>query len=405
MFEPRHRVTAGFNGKIDAPRFWSHALNPDQIADCHAGRSGPEPIAAWQLGEDSSVAGSGLADRVEEPVSGLIGECVNQPDRAMTGWNWSGQEYNFVHAPHEYGAIWFHDDSLDDCRWPVTLEFTVPPDLPSGCYALECTELRVDDPETFFVPFFVTPPRGAATNPILLLIPTFSYLAYTNSQVYQNAPMGQLGNGHITVLEDLDIAMNTGIDQYGLSVYDKHLDGRGVQYSSWRRPQLNMQPSYQHEQSSQVWQYPADLHLVCWMTDRGFEFDVATDHDLHVEGADLLSRYTAVLTATHPEYYSGRMIDAWETYLARGGRGMYMGGNGMYWVTSVAPNKSHVIEVRRGENGDQSWRGRPGELQHSTTGEKGGLWRMRGRAPQRSGAPAMPHIPWQCRPTTSTFRT
>lgn len=383
IFAPRHRVTAGFNGKIDAPRFWARALNSAEIADCHAGRYASEPVAAWRLGEDTSVAGPGLGDRVEEPVGGLVGECVNQPDRGMTGWNWSGQEYNFVHAPQEYGAIWFHSDSLDDCRWPVTLEFTIPQDLPSGCYALECTEVRDDDPETFYVPFFVSAPRGTATNPILLLIPTFSYLAYTNSQVYQNASMGQLGNGHITVLEDLDFAMNCGIDQYGLSSYDKHLDGRGVQYSSWRRPQLNMQPSYQHEQSSQVWQYPADLHLVCWMTDQGFDYDVATDHDLHAEGAELLSRYTTVLTATHPEYYSAQLIDAWETYLAGGGRGMYLGGNGMYWVTSVAPGKSHVVEIRRGEVGDQAWRGRPGELQHSTTGEKGGLWRMRGRAPQK----------------------
>ncbi|MDF2823068.1 MAG: hypothetical protein K0R68_476 [Mycobacterium sp.] len=384
---PHHRVTANFNGKIDAPRFWSRAFTHEQIDSCHAGCIDVAPVAHWQLGQDNTVDGPALGDRVEEPLRGLAGECVNQPDRGMTGWNWSGNEFNFAHAPEEYGAIWFHNDSLDDCRWPATLSYTVPEDLPSGCYAVECTEVDAEEPETFFIPFFVSAPRGTVTHRILLLIPTFSYLAYTNSQVYQNTPMGQLANGHITVLEDLDFAMNAGVDQYGLSSYDKHLDGRGVQYSSWRRPQLNMQPSYQHEQSSQVWQYPADLHLVCWMTDQGFDYDVATDHDLHEQGTQLLARYNVVLTATHPEYYSGAMIDAWESYLAGGGRGMYMGGNGMYWVTSVAPGKSHVVEIRRGEVGDQAWRGRPGELQHSTTGEKGGLWRMRGRAPQKVWGP------------------
>jgi N,N-dimethylformamidase len=63
---------------------------------------------------------------------------------------------------------------------------------------------------------------------------------------------------------------------------------------------------------------------------------------------------------------------------------MYLGGNGFYWVTSVDLRRPHVIEVRRGESGTRSWQAAPGEYHHSTTGELGGLWRYRGRAPQRS---------------------
>ena len=44
-----------------------------------------------------------------------------------------------------------------------------------------------------------------------------------------------------------------------------------------------------------------------------------------------------MLTGTHPEYYSARMLDAWEDYLAPGGRVMYMGGNGFYWVICYHP--------------------------------------------------------------------
>jgi N,N-dimethylformamidase len=62
---------------------------------------------------------------------------------------------------------------------------------------------------------------------------------------------------------------------------------------------------------------------------------------------------------------------------------MYLGGNGFYWVTSIDPDRPHLAEVRRGINGTRAWSSRPGELRHQTTGEQGGLWRYRGRDPNR----------------------
>jgi N,N-dimethylformamidase len=76
------------------------------------------------------------------------------------------------------------------------------------------------------------------------------------------------------------------------------------------------------------------------------------------------------------------MRSALEGYLADGGRLMYLGGNGFYWVTSVDPERPHIIEVRRGNVGTRAWESAPGETLHSTTGEVGGLWRSRGKAPQ-----------------------
>jgi N,N-dimethylformamidase beta subunit-like protein len=76
------------------------------------------------------------------------------------------------------------------------------------------------------------------------------------------------------------------------------------------------------------------------------------------------------------------MLDALEAYLAAGGRVMYLGGNGFWWVTSVHPAAPHVIEVRRGLTGSRPATSRAGEVYHSSTGEFGGQWRYRGRAPQ-----------------------
>jgi N,N-dimethylformamidase len=77
------------------------------------------------------------------------------------------------------------------------------------------------------------------------------------------------------------------------------------------------------------------------------------------------------------------MHTAMRGYLEDGGRLMYLGGNGFYWVTSIDPTRPHVIELRRGVSGTRAWENLPGELHHSTTGEFGGLWRLRGQSPQR----------------------
>ena len=96
-----------------------------------------------------------------------------------------------------------------------------------------------------------------------------------------------------------------------------------------------------------------------------------------------LRPYRAVVTGSHPEYASERMLDAYEAFVAGGGKVMSMGGNGFYWVISYSPEKPWVMEFGRGENGVRAWQAAPGETTHSTTGEKGGLWRDRGRAPQK----------------------
>jgi N,N-dimethylformamidase len=129
--------------------------------------------------------------------------------------------------------------------------------------------------------------------------------------------------------------------------------------------------------------FPADLYLIDWLETKGFVYDVATDHDLHAEGRELLSRYRVVLTGSHPEYWTAPMLDALEGYLDGGGRLMYLGGNGFYWVTGIDPERPHLFEVRRGHAGVRAWESRPGETYLASTGEPGGLWRYRGRAPNR----------------------
>jgi N,N-dimethylformamidase len=133
---------------------------------------------------------------------------------------------------------------------------------------------------------------------------------------------------------------------------------------------------------SNLWQFNADTHITDWLEESGIDYDVATDEDLHAEGAELLRHYRVVLTGTHPEYYSAAMLQGLHDYTAGGGRLMYMGGNGFYWRVAYHPTLPGVMEVRRAEDGTRAWVARPGEFHHSFTGEYGGLWRRQNRAPQ-----------------------
>jgi N,N-dimethylformamidase len=144
-----------------------------------------------------------------------------------------------------------------------------------------------------------------------------------------------------------------------------------------------MRPKYRMSSMNITWQFPADLSIVAWIHHMGYDCDFITDEDLHREGLDLLRSYLCVITGTHPEYVSERMLDAQEDYVAGGGRLIYMGGNGYYWVVGFDGDNPACMEVRKLDSGMRAWAAKPGEHYLQTTGEKSGLWRNRGRAPQK----------------------
>ncbi len=127
----------------------------------------------------------------------------------------------------------------------------------------------------------------------------------------------------------------------------------------------------------------ADTHILGWLEDKGFAYDVVTDEDLDDEGVGLVQPYAAVLTGSHPEYYTERMLDALLAYTRGGGRLGYLGGNGFYWRIARDPARPHVIEIRRAEGGVRAWEAEPGEYFHQLDGQLGGMWRRSRRPPQQ----------------------
>lgn len=372
-----HRVAESFDGKIDRPRVFTRALTPPELEQLAGDEESSDVVPGTLCAEwDLSAEQWGIAIRDVGPLH-LDGTAVNMPMRGVTGHNWSGAETDFRLRQAEYGAIHFHSDDLEDACWDPSIEWTVPISVRSGVYALR---LRSGDLEDH-IPFVIRPPGGEPQARVALLLPTLTYLAYANERIgdrmQRNSP-----SDWPSIWDPLDHYLASH-PELGKSLYDVHDDSSGVCYSSALRPIVSLRPKYRFRFLHAPRHLGADLYLTDWLEHVNIRHDVLTDGDLHHEGCAMLEGYAALITGGHPEYWTSNIVTAIEDWVGTGGRLMYLGGNGCYWVTSVHHERPHVIEVRRGFAGSRPWESEPGEVHHSTTGEPGGLWRHRGKLPNR----------------------
>lgn len=374
--------STSFNGKIDSPVLVSVTLEERALASATPEelRAAGPLVAAWDFSQEQAT--SRVVDTGGRGRDGLL---VNSPARAMTGVHWRGEEQNWTHAPPLYSAVHFHDDDLDDARWSVAAAVELPADLPTGVYGLRVRQVGADedeDPE--LVTVVVVPQRTDAGVQTLVVLPTYTYIAYANL----------LGNGDDTDyvkagLAEGDVAPHAGMQRLtsfpgiGGSLYDVHSDGSGRCYSSPRRPILNLRLDWKSSRRDAYRHMAADLYLMEWLESLGVPYHVTTDHVLDDLGSAALEGYSTVLTGSHPEYVSRAILEALQTHLDRGGSLLYLGGNGFYWVTTESRDVPEMVEVRRGFTGTRTWTGAAGESHHSMTGELGGLWRHRGVPPNR----------------------
>ena len=280
---PRHH----FTGKLEAP-----AILAGFVTDWSA--PVPPVLAAWDfaIGIPTQV----ITDTGPQACHGHL---VNLPNRAMVGAGWTGQEMCWRHAPQDYAAIQFHEGDLDDCGWDADFTWTVPPDMPSGAYALHLTCDEGQDT----IPFYVLPNRSGPFASVAFLASTFTYQAYANhargnADAAYKARAAAWGASPYNP-DDYPI--------YGRSTYNRHADNSGIGISSRRRPILTMRPgflTFDDPHGSGLRHYPADTHLLAWLEAKGIAFDIITDEDLDNEGPALLAPYRAVLTGSHPEYHT-----------------------------------------------------------------------------------------------------
>ncbi len=372
-------VEGAYNGKLEAPLvlgdFMEQAEAMDLAAEgCHAMAGAGDAI--WVGDLDRLQREEGRICPPGRPGPGQL-QLRNGPLLRMTGHRWSGEALDWRVSPEDYGAVAFHDDDLTDAGWPVAFEWEVPEGARSGVYAAHLSCAAGED----LVPFYVTSPRGKGRAPLAVLVPTFTYTAYSNfAHVDPRRHGGEPSPAFPPGSTEGYLAQHR---ELGLSLYQRHRDGSGISHVSWRRPMLDMRPDHRLPSRGDAGrELSGDLYLFDWLEAEAIAYDVVTDGEVHGQGLEALLPYRAVVTGGHPEYVSGPILDALEGYVESGGHLAYLGGNGFYWVTVVDPAQPHVLEVRRGRSGSRTWTGDPGEQHYPWSGEPGGHWRDRGRAPQ-----------------------
>lgn len=264
--------------------------------------------------------------------SGLHGDLVNHPTRAIRGHDWDERSIgtDWTTAKYGYGAVHFHEDDLDDAAWETDFKFTVPSNARSGVYGIKIEDTASNLQE--IIPFFVRPKGRRPQAKTAFVFSTFTYLAYANEHMYDESKPTRISFPEgIQLLASKNYERMLRRTDLGLAIYDLHSDGSGVVYSSAKRPILNMRPDYVHWGFQRPREFSADLLMVGFLERLfGDGYDVLTDHDLHLRGASALTGYDCVIAGSHPEYPSLESFNAYEDFAKRGGNIVYTGGNGFY---------------------------------------------------------------------------
>jgi N,N-dimethylformamidase beta subunit-like protein len=360
-----------FDGKIAAPALLSSEPDPIALMDIMnwgvvAAVAERDILARWAFGPPGDL--DAIIDLTGHGHSGTL---VNAPGLGVTGPPPVGSDLTATRALRPpYQSVHFHRDDLADCRWPQTHELVVPAQADSGFYVLRAT----DEQGIADLPFVVRP---SGRPPVLLLAPTFTWQAYAN-----------LGR---------DPGLYPGRSHYAL-----HDDGSPVYVSTRLKPMPGLRPAARVEVDAvdsfiaadpadtaaageglaSAHLLMADLYASYWLDRTGADYGVITDADLHAGGWPVLDGCRTLVLSAHPEYWTGAMLDALGEFIDRGGSVLYLGGNGLYWVTSVHPAAPHLLEVRRWA-GSQTSNADPGERLHAFEPQQGGTWSDSGRPPDQ----------------------
>lgn len=365
------------DGDLALPAIYGRALSAEEVAarfSAKALQTSPTDrlLACWPLTEER---GDRLADIGDHQRHGRI---VNRGTWMVGGPSFDAAamplhgDYDPAKDASRGHGLRLACDDLYDCGWPVTHEFKVPSDAKSGLYIGQFDFQWDGKPCVYHVTFNVRRPADRPKAPILVLLATNTWLAYSATPF--------AANGLTARTIDTDGVENSLPAAPAYSCYRNHHGGQPTYQLGLNVPWPVAGPDvtfcppgvgYSHLMRGERF-----LHV--WLDEAGYSFDVVTDSDLHRD-PHLLQGYKTMVINGHSEYWSAEAYDGVDRYLRNGGTAIVLSGNTMFWRVSFDPQGA-VMECRKHDpaiGGRES--ATPGELYHADDGRRGSLLRECGR--------------------------
>jgi len=208
--------------------------------------------------------------------------------------------------------------SAEGCGWPSDVKITIPPEWQSGYYEVRFTAQdsggiytsrgrRTAQSSCFFV---VRPANPGTETKILLQLSTNTYNAYNNW------------------------------GGFSLYAFNGKANNQGHKVSFLRPP------------SSQFGSW--EQTFVSWAEKNGIKLDYATNEDLEYH-PELLEKYKLVLSVGHDEYWSSKMRDHLEAFIAKGGNVAFFSGNSICWQVRPENNGTALTSWKQNTYNDPQY--------------------------------------------------
>lgn len=322
-------------------------------------------LGCWPMTEEQ---GQTLADASPNARDGQI---VNRATWMIGGPSFDAKAVNRFLPYNPSGdskrghALRFSAEDLFDCRWNVSQAFAVPPDAPSGLYVGRI-QFGQNFSKRYDVTFLVKTRALKPKAGILVLCATNTWLAY-NVFFPSDPGLNDWGNN----------AHGVSVPNApGFNLYEGYRDSNAPTYQMGLKMPWSAFPYMSYADPSGVYGHlvRAERPLHVWLEQNGYEYDLASDLDLHRQ-PDLLAGYKVVVINGHSEYWSAQAYQAVKNYLAASGSVVVLSGNTMFWRVSFDAD-ADVMECRKLPTGSAGGlTDKVGEIYHSHDRARGGLMR------------------------------
>ena len=366
------QATEFLDGDLAMPVIYSRALSAAEVMERFRAKALKPPsddvLAFWPLDEER---GKRVQDASE---SGYHGTIVNRGTWMIGGPSFDAEsvprygEYDPASDKLRGHGLRFASDDLYDCRWQTTHTVEIPEEARSGVYTGRFRFRRAGRRLRYDVTFLVRRPPSRPKAPILMLCSSNTWQAYSATPFAVNSlePFWQ------TTGQD-----NAHPRAPAYCCYRNHDKGQPTYALGMKVPWPVAGPEVLFSKNDFGYSHlmRGELFAHRWLEDNGYDYDVASDHDLHLD-PDQLDGYKVVVINGHSEYWSEEAYRAVDSFLRSGGAAIVMSGNTMFWRVSYDEDGTAMECRKHGVDIGGRSRAHIGEIFHSHDGKRGSLMRF-----------------------------